>query len=164
MCRYRTALFLTGFHLCLKVIMTEKNTEYGKELNPYRKSSKVNGIKGARRTVRYTHTPSHINQGETLTVTFPRMGKYDMIVPGTSRLTPHVTREKAVSCQITFKLYRFFSQFVANSSKASLSCYIYCDLWQLMVILRIVYVIYCDFAIVCDIYCDLWQICNNFKL
>ena len=81
----------------------------------------------------------------------------------TSIVRPHVTREKAVSCQITFKLYRFFSQFVANSSKASLSCYIYCDLWQLMVILRIVYVIYCVFAIVCDIYCDLWQICNNFK-
>ena len=76
---------------------------------------------------------------------------------------PHVTREKAVSCQITFKLYCFFSQFVANSSKASLSCYIYWDLRQLMVILRIVYVIYCDFAIVCDIYCDLWQFCNNFK-
>ena len=45
---------------------------------------------------------------------------------------------------------------MANSSKASLSCYIYCDLWQLMVILRIVYIIYCDFAIVCDIYCHLW--------
>ena len=78
-------------------------------------------------------------------------------------MRPHVTREKAVSCQITFKLYCFFSQFVANSSKASLSCYIYCDLRQFMVILRIVYVIYCDFAIVCDIYCDLWQFCNNFK-
>ena len=76
---------------------------------------------------------------------------------------PHVTRENAVSCQITFKLYRFFSQFVANSSKASLSCYIYCDLWQLMVILRIVYIIYCDFAIVCAICCHLWQFCNNFK-
>ena len=74
------------------------------------------------------------------------------IVHGNNR--PHVTREKAVSCQITFKLYRFFLQFVANSSKASLSCYIYCDLWQLMVILRIVYVIHCDFAIVCYIYCD----------
>ena len=74
-----------------------------------------------------------------------------------------ITREKAVSCQITFKLYSFFSQFVANSSKASLSCYIYCDLRQLMVILRIVYVIYCHFAIFCDIYCDLWQFCNNFK-
>ena len=49
------------------------------------------------------------------------------------------------------------------SGKASLSCYIYCDLRQLMVILRIVCVIYCDFAIVCDIYCDLWQFCNNFK-
>ena len=69
---------------------------------------------------------------------------------------PHVTRENAVSCQITFKFYRFFSQFVANSRKASLSCYIYCDLWQLMVILRIVYIIYCDFAIACDIYCHLW--------
>ena len=76
---------------------------------------------------------------------------------------PHVTREKAVSCQITFKLYCFFSQFVANFSKASLSCYIFCDLRQLMVILRIDCVIYCDFAIVCDIYCDLWQFCNNFK-
>ena len=65
---------------------------------------------------------------------------------------PHVTREKAVSCQITFKLYCFFSQFVANSSKASLSCYIYCDLRQLMVILRIVCVIYCDFAIFIAIY------------
>ena len=68
-------------------------------------------------------------------------------------IRPH---ENAVSCQITFKLYRFFLQFVANCSKASLSCYIYCDLWQLMVILRIVYIIYCDFAIVCDIYCHLW--------
>ena len=32
-----------------------------------------------------------------------------------------------------------------------------------MVIFRIVYVIYCVFAIVCDIYCDLWQFYNNFK-
>ena len=57
---------------------------------------------------------------------------------------------------------------MANSSKASLSCYIYCDLWQLMVILWIVYIIYCDFCnsfvIFIAIYGHLWQFCNNFQI
>ena len=56
--------------------------------------------------------------------------------------------------QIVFKLHFFFSQYVAYSSKASLSCDIYCDLRQLMDILQIVCNICCDSAIVCNINCD----------
>ena len=49
-------------------------TEYGYKLNPYRQLRKQRGIKGVRRTIRNTHVPSTINQGETITVRFPDLG------------------------------------------------------------------------------------------
>ena len=62
-------------------------TEYGYKLNPYRQLRKPRGIKGVRRTIRNTHVPSTIDQGGILTVRFPNLGKNDVIVPGTSRLS-----------------------------------------------------------------------------
>ena len=62
-------------------------TEYGYKLNPYRQLRKQRGIKGVRRTIRNTHVPSTIDQGGILTVRFPDLGKNDVIVPGTSRLS-----------------------------------------------------------------------------
>ena len=62
-------------------------TEFGYKLNPYRQLRKQKGIKGVRRTIRNTHVPSTIDQGGILTVRFPDLGKNDVIVPGTSRLS-----------------------------------------------------------------------------
>ena len=62
-------------------------TEYGYKLDPYRQLRKQKGIKGVRRTIRNTHVPSTIDQGGILTVRFPDLGKNDVIVPGTSRLS-----------------------------------------------------------------------------
>lgn len=62
-------------------------TEYGYKLDPYRQLRKTRGIKGVRRTIRNTHNPSTIKPGEILTVKFPDLGRDDVIVPGTSRLT-----------------------------------------------------------------------------
>ena len=62
-------------------------TEYGYKLDPYRQLRKQKGIKDVRRTIRNTHVPSTIDQGGILTVRFPDLGKNDVIVPGTSRLS-----------------------------------------------------------------------------
>ena len=62
-------------------------TEYGYKLDPYRHLRKQRGIKGVRRTIRNTHVPSTTNQGEKITVRFPDLGRNDVIVPGTSRLS-----------------------------------------------------------------------------
>ena len=62
-------------------------TEFGNKLNPYRQLRKARGIKGVRLTIRNTHVPSTIDQGRILTVRFPDLGKHDVIVPGTSRLS-----------------------------------------------------------------------------
>ena len=62
-------------------------TEYGHKLNPYRKLKKSRGIKGVRRTISNTHVPSTIDQGGILTVRFPDLGKDDVIVPGSSKLS-----------------------------------------------------------------------------
>ena len=63
------------------------STEYGNKLNPYRKLRKSFGIKGVRRTLFNTHNPSTIDQGGILAVRFPDLGKNDVIVPGTSKLS-----------------------------------------------------------------------------
>ena len=63
------------------------STEFGNKLNPYRQLRKARGIKGVRRTIRNTHVPSTVDQGGILTVRFPDLGKNDVIVPGTSRLS-----------------------------------------------------------------------------
>ena len=62
-------------------------TEYGYKLDPYRQLRKQKGIKGVRRTIRITHVPRTIDQGGIITVRFPDLGKNDVIVPGTSRLS-----------------------------------------------------------------------------
>ena len=63
------------------------SSQYGHKLDPYRKLRKPLGIKGERRTLYNTHVPSTINEGGILTVRFPDLGKNDVIVPGTSKLS-----------------------------------------------------------------------------
>ena len=63
------------------------STEFGHKLNPYRKLRKQRGIKGMRRTLFNTHVPSTIDEGGILTVRFPDLGKDDVIIPGTSKLS-----------------------------------------------------------------------------
>lgn len=67
------------------------STEFGHKLNPYRKLRTPRGIKGTRRTLYNTHVPSTIDQGGILTVRFPDLGKNDVIVPGTSKLSFKIT-------------------------------------------------------------------------
>ena len=62
-------------------------SEYGHKLNPHRKLRKQKGIKGIRRTLFNTHVPSTIDQTGILAVKFPDLGKEDVIVPGTSKLS-----------------------------------------------------------------------------
>ena len=62
-------------------------SEYGHKLNPHRKLRKQKGIKGIRRTLFNTHIPSTIDQTGILAVRFPDLGKEDIIVPGTSKLS-----------------------------------------------------------------------------
>ena len=62
-------------------------SEYGHKLNPHRKLRKQKGIKGVRRTLFNTHVPSTIDQTGILAVRFPDLGKEDVIVPGTSKLS-----------------------------------------------------------------------------
>ena len=62
-------------------------SEYGHKLDPYRKLRKQKGIKGIRRTQFYTHNPSTIDQTGILAVRFPDLGKEDVIVPGTTKLS-----------------------------------------------------------------------------
>ena len=62
-------------------------SEYGHKLNPHRKLHKQKGIKGIRRTLFNMHVPSIIDRTGILTVRFPDLGKEDVIVPGTSKLS-----------------------------------------------------------------------------
>ena len=62
-------------------------TKYGYKLDPYRQLRKQKGIKGVRRTILNSHNPSTIDQGRTLTVRFPDLGRNYDIVPGTSMLS-----------------------------------------------------------------------------
>ena len=62
-------------------------SEYGHKVNPHRKLLKQKGIKGIRRTLFNTHVPSTIDQTGILAVRFPDLGKEDVIVPGTSKLS-----------------------------------------------------------------------------
>ena len=61
--------------------------EYGHKLNPHRRLRKQRGIKGIRRTLFNTHVPSTIDQDGILAVRFPDLGKNDVIVPGSSKLS-----------------------------------------------------------------------------
>ena len=60
---------------------------FGSILDPYRKLKEPLGVKGVRQTIVVTNNPSTIDQNEILTVRFPNLGKNDVIVPGTVRLT-----------------------------------------------------------------------------
>ena len=62
------------------------STKYGNILDPYRQLREGRGVKGVRRTIRNTHNSSTIDPGGILYVTFPDLGKDDLIVPGTSKL------------------------------------------------------------------------------
>ena len=62
------------------------STNFGRNLNPYRKLRDPLGIKGARHSVVFTNNPSSIDQNQQLLVRFPNLGSYDVIVPGTARL------------------------------------------------------------------------------
>ena len=62
------------------------STNFGRNLNPYRKLRDPLGIKGARHSVVITNNPSSIDQNQQLLVRFPNLGSYDVIVPGTARL------------------------------------------------------------------------------
>ena len=62
-------------------------SEYGHKLNPHRKLRKQKGIKEFRRTLFNTHVPSTIDQTGILAVRFPELGKEDVIVPGTLKLS-----------------------------------------------------------------------------
>ena len=62
-------------------------TEYGYKLNPYRSLRTPKAINGVRHTIRTTHNPSTIDHEETLTVNFQPLGRNDVIVPRTSRLS-----------------------------------------------------------------------------
>jgi hypothetical protein len=62
-------------------------SEYGNKLDPYRELRTSRGIKGERRTFYVGHTPSTITPGVELEVRFPDLGKNDVIVPGTSKLS-----------------------------------------------------------------------------
>lgn len=60
---------------------------FGSVLDPYRRLKEPLGVKGIRQTVIVTNNPSTIDQNEILTVRFPNLGKNDVIVPGTVRLS-----------------------------------------------------------------------------
>ena len=62
-------------------------SEYGHKLNPHRKLRKQKGIKGIRRTLFNTHVPSTIDQTGISAVRFSDLGKEDVIVPRTSKLS-----------------------------------------------------------------------------
>ena len=62
-------------------------SEYGHKFDPHRKLRKQKGIKGIRRTLFNTHVPSTIDHTGILAVRFPDLGKEDVIVPGTSKLS-----------------------------------------------------------------------------
>ena len=62
-------------------------SEYGHKLNPHRKLRKEKGIKGIRRTLFNTLVSRTIDQTGILTVRFPDLGKEDVMVPGTLKLS-----------------------------------------------------------------------------
>lgn len=63
------------------------STQYGFKLNPTRKLRKPAGVKGIRQTITNTHDASTIKPGGVLNVLFPDIGRDDVVVPGTTKLT-----------------------------------------------------------------------------
>ena len=62
-------------------------TEYGYKLDPYRQLRKARGVDAKRQRVRNSHTPSHADQNNEIIVQFPNLGRDDVIVPGSSKLS-----------------------------------------------------------------------------
>jgi hypothetical protein len=62
-------------------------SEFGYKLDPNRKLRKHKGIKGTRRSIVNTYNPSTIDQGGILSVRFPDLGRHDVIVPGSAKLS-----------------------------------------------------------------------------
>ena len=60
---------------------------YGNKLNPERSLRIPKGIEGMRQKVIVTHNPSEIDQNQLLEVRFPNLGRNDVIVPGTVKLS-----------------------------------------------------------------------------
>ena len=61
--------------------------EYRNKLNPEHSLRTTRGIRRTRQKVIVTHNPSEIDQNQLLTVNFPKLGSYDIIVPGTANLS-----------------------------------------------------------------------------
>ena len=59
---------------------------YGKKLNPKRMPRVPRALKGERKEIVITHTPSTVLPGQELIVKFPSLGVNDVIVPGSVRL------------------------------------------------------------------------------
>ena len=66
-------------------------SEFGYKLDPNRKLRKHKGIKGVRRSIVNTYNPSTIDQGGILSVRFPDLGRDDVIVPGSAKLSFKIT-------------------------------------------------------------------------
>ena len=67
------------------------SSEFGYKLDPNRKLRKHKGIKGTRRSIVNTYNPSTIDQGGILSVRFPDLGRDDIIVPGSAKLSFKIT-------------------------------------------------------------------------
>ena len=62
--------------------------EYENKLNPeHSLRTPPDGIKGMKQKVIITHNPSEIDQNHLLMVSFPKLGSYDVIIPGTTSLS-----------------------------------------------------------------------------
>ena len=61
--------------------------EYGKKLNPEYSLRTTKGIKGIRQKVIINHNPSAIDQNQLLLVRFGDLGRDDVIIPGTAKLS-----------------------------------------------------------------------------
>ena len=64
---------------------------YGNKLNPERSLRIPKGIEGKRQKVIVTHNPSEIDQNQMLEVRFPNLGRDDVIVPGTVKLSFNIS-------------------------------------------------------------------------
>ena len=61
--------------------------EYENKLHPEHSLRTPHGIKGMKQKVIITHNPSEIDQNHLLMVSFPKLGSYDVIIPGTTSLS-----------------------------------------------------------------------------
>ena len=67
------------------------SSKFRRKLNPHRSLREPLGVKGVRQSVVITNNPSSIDQNQQLLVRFPKLGKDDVIVPGTARLAFTIT-------------------------------------------------------------------------